>query len=890
MSLSDEQRPQEPSASKKIRMTMACERCRSKKVKCDFAHPSCSRCQQAKAQCSYDGSATQVENLFNLVKLNETVDLLQKRIQSIESDMKDVSTHTQFVADEFRLGRPTPLSDLLSSRKIGSPAVSHSSNSRTPKWSLSLTSNGLRIDTNIVSIHALYDILAAGSGMASPRLNMDDGGNERSTSTLAVPAVGRQGSDTSSQESMPMSAGSSGSDSISSNDQNRVTTTITRKKSLWKTKLKTFPLYSTWEPSTTANGCRRHHHPSARHVAAAAAAGGGSAQSAKTISRQVLDRMMDIYTECLLCFPCADPDNSVAVRYRQGRLDPLLKNMVFAWTARHGAIYHDLFPGQDPNEVGAPFFKRAKELLKDRFMHTSVDTMHSLLIMYIYAIGRPVHERSRSSESEAYMYLGLAIRMCLDMKMYIRKRSDAGEGEVESERSRRFFWAVYFLETLCTIHSDRVFSLPPEDTITVGFPTIFAHEEGEKRWRVLFTSERFKITRIYRNMLTKTAQERPLLLSISALEKELHDWHGNLPEELQYTRGDIHRRNWASMSFREQACVKLNSEYHFQLCQLYRLFTATDLPAATANDSRAIELVAEERCLESAATLVELLECYARLEQRWCHFSLETVMMPTLVCSRLFSDPGVHVEKKAWAHEQLDRIVHVLGTCPVRHHRYVAALVQRIKKLLARPLSSVPAAGGNSTNDEYESEFDLSKEEEEEEDDNGAGPVQEKEASSLGTLNASHAHADATTTRAIPVFDGHHPAGEPKPQASDVADVFQLSEFLYAPSLMAMCHEPVSTAPAPAPLDPPLLLPPSSSSVAGLYEGPSSLDAYFAPHFMTPPPPPPQPLQMHEQQQQQPPSGTLFEASVQHCPASGSSTLPFDMMPMHQYTYHKHFQ
>ncbi|KAI9316405.1 hypothetical protein BX666DRAFT_1950302 [Dichotomocladium elegans] len=37
-----------PSASKKIRMTMACERCRSKKVKCDFTHPSCSRCQQAK--------------------------------------------------------------------------------------------------------------------------------------------------------------------------------------------------------------------------------------------------------------------------------------------------------------------------------------------------------------------------------------------------------------------------------------------------------------------------------------------------------------------------------------------------------------------------------------------------------------------------------------------------------------------------------------------------------------------------------------------------------------------------------------------------------------------------------------------------------------------------
>lgn len=56
------------------------------------------------ATCSYDGSATQVD-LFNLVKLNETVDILQKRVQSIETDIKDVCSNTQYVANEVRMNR-----------------------------------------------------------------------------------------------------------------------------------------------------------------------------------------------------------------------------------------------------------------------------------------------------------------------------------------------------------------------------------------------------------------------------------------------------------------------------------------------------------------------------------------------------------------------------------------------------------------------------------------------------------------------------------------------------------------------------------------------------------------------------------------------------------------
>ncbi|ORY92145.1 hypothetical protein BCR43DRAFT_527417 [Syncephalastrum racemosum] len=627
-----------PSSSKKIRMTMACERCRSKKVKCDFAHPSCTRCQQAKAQCSYDGSATQVD-LFNLVKLNETVERLQQRVQSIETDMKDVSSNTQYVADEFRMTRGTADS-------LVATTTTTSSSNHPQQWSLSLTPRGLRIDTNIISLHDLYDILSTGIS----RLDLDNSKCDSSE-------VSSTSSSTTSTHNTTHTAHTN-----ADIDKN---TTIVRKKKLWKTKLKTFPLYSTWE--THAASPPPTAIPSHASIHTSSAAG----TTDLPLSREQLDHVMDIYEECLLCLPCPGIATSVPARYRNGTLDPMLFNAAVAWTARHAAIYHDLFPGQDPNDVGETFFEKAKEHLKDRFFKpASPDTMHSLLIMYIYATGRP-----NQVESEAYMYLGLAIRMCLDLNMY---QESTDPDPVVRESNRRFFWAVYFLETLCTIHSDRPFALPAEDLITVGFPTVMDHEaSGEKRWRVLFTTQRFRITRIYRNIMHKAAQEKPLLSSISTLDRELKDWYEQLPPEFKYTPGDKETRDWATASFREQACIKLNFEYNFQLCQLYSLFSSRAQP----QELSAVELLCKQVCQRAADNIVDLLECYSRLQQRWCHFSLENLMVATIVFAhnKKIGDD----KEEAWAQKQLQRMAELLSRSPVCHHKYVFSLVGRIQKILS---------------------------------------------------------------------------------------------------------------------------------------------------------------------------------------------------------------
>ncbi|KAI7891912.1 uncharacterized protein EV154DRAFT_442464 [Mucor mucedo] len=631
------------SASKKIRMTMACERCRSKKVKCDFSHPHCERCQQAKAQCSYDGSATQVD-LFNLVKLNNTVDILQKRVQSIETDIKEVCSNTEYVANEVRMNSSTIKNDdnkkqedtrsIIRTSPPPTNIMNDLMNTSNAQWQLSLTPKGLRIDTNIVSLHALYDILLSGVS------RFDLSGNH---------CMHDHNIENSSQSSSSTTTDNSRPD----------TATILKKKPLWKSRLKTFPLYSSWESE--------NKHPQAESKADI------------IYNEETMRQLVEIFCECFLCLPCPDPNYSIYSRYKSGTLDPLLANAVFAWTARHAAIYHDLFPGKDPNQVGKPFFSKAKDLMKERFMQTSIDTMHSLIIMYIYAIGIP-SEHKAEVESEAYIYLGLAIRMCLDLKMHQESKSD---NPYEQEQHRRYFWVVYFLETLGSIHSDKPFSLPPKNMVTVGFPTILEHESsGETKYRVEFMIQRFKITRIYRNIIYKTAEEKPLLSQISAIDKELDNWYTALPSYLKYEAGDLHKREWNSTSFKEQSCIKLNFEYNFQLCQLYGLFfskASTDQPST-------IDVLSRDVCLKAARNTVELLECWVQLKQRWCHFSLENLMITTIVYGSILSQPNDPEHKIA--KRNLEKMAKILLSAPVRHHKYVLTLVNRIKAIFLETLQT----------------------------------------------------------------------------------------------------------------------------------------------------------------------------------------------------------
>ncbi|KAI8876642.1 hypothetical protein K501DRAFT_231678 [Backusella circina FSU 941] len=738
------------SASKKIRMTMACERCRSKIVKCDFTHPQCARCQQAKVDCSYDGSSTQID-LFNLVKLNETVDILQKRVQSIESDIKDVCSNTQYVANEVRAGRTfnddaSEVSASSSSKDKGKQIqiTDHQSGKKiqgligpsNSQWSLSLTPKGLSVDTNIISLPDLYDILLNGV----------------SHFDLAS-SLGCVHEECSSQSS-------SNSSFI---DGSKVdTVTVSRRKPLWKTKLKTFPLYSVWEPPY---GQQKRD----------------ASRSPETLPREIIEQLIDIFTTCFLCLPYSDPENSIMARYKKGIIDPLLLNAVLAWSSRHAAVFHGTFSGRDPNEVGQAYFEKAQKLVKDRFMKTSVDTMHSLLIMYIYAIGMP-SDQKENVESEAYIYLGLAIRMCLDLRMNQETKST---NQHAKELNRRSFWVLYFLETLGATHSDKPFSLPPKNMITVDFPTVLENEmTGESRYRVEFIIQRFKITRIYRDIIYKTTEEKPFLSQISAIDRELQAWYLSLPTYFRFEPGDLHKRKWDSTSFREQACIKLNFEYNFQLCQLYGLFFSK---TGDQEQLSTIEVLSRDTCLKAASNTVELLECWVQLKQLWCHFTLENLMMAATIYNNILTQSND--DEREVAKKNLEKMAKLLIASPVKHHKYVLSLVKRIQTIFCEKLGielilDIPNII-QEEEEEEEKEETQSSSKQQQVDQVNVAPV--PHAISTINNNVQPVPLNFPSQRSLP-FDVLDVTPGPSVfdmrKASNFTEELQFSDFVYTPTLL----------------------------------------------------------------------------------------------------------
>ncbi|KAI8149303.1 hypothetical protein BJV82DRAFT_118670 [Fennellomyces sp. T-0311] len=589
---------------------------RMKKVKCDFVHPVCGRCRGAKASCSYTGAPTQID-LFNLVQLNETITQLQARVAAVESGMERVHDDTQFIAKEIRNKKKKR----TLSQQDGTPTVQQQHNK--PNWTLSLTPTGLRIDTNIISLNDLYDILL--SGLSQLR-------------TM-----------TASASSAPQPLSNKDEKSEQDEEVDGLNAVVIKHNPLYKSKDIIFPLYSAWESGNNHNS---NNELNATTTAAAATTTTTTRTCIATRLPQpeLLDELLKIYEQCFLCLPLPEIDQ-FKQQCKAQTISPLLINAVLSWSARHAAIYHGTLGQQDPNKVGEPYFAAAKDLLRDAFLVPRVETVHALLLMYIYSIGKTGPDRC---ESEAYTFLGLATRMALDLGLH----------RTQEETGRRLFAALEFLETLCSAHSDKPMLFPQAQTIE-----LLEHEQGERRYRTEFTMHRHKINQIYRRIHTSCHQSDPLFKTVSNLERELKAWYDQLPWYFQYRT----QPSWTSTSFREQACLKLNFEYHFQMCQLYSIF----LPPHPDNQNT-VNLLSLRLCLDSADAITDLLECWTQLQQPWCHFTLDTIVMACLVYGHQLKSnkPGV----LAHAKRQMQRIATLLESSPVKSHKYVRTLIARIER------------------------------------------------------------------------------------------------------------------------------------------------------------------------------------------------------------------
>lgn len=578
------------------------------------------------AECSYTGSATQLD-LFHILKINETAEKLHDRIRGLEEELKRV-------------------------RHARARRRQHEQEQQIqyPQWNMSLTPDGLRIDTNILSMHGLHRILFAGHVSAA-------------------------------------AAATNAAASLTNNDTNGKRETTRSRELLWKSGYKSFPLYCTWDgprpeqdgsitasdsSTSSVSSIRSSTHSSEGHSPAESAQSSPpatpipSSSTIEHVPRDVLQALVVVYDKCFLCFTSPRPHGSILKRFQRDDLDPFLGNAIFAWAARHATICHHLFPGQDPSQIGEKFFIRAKDLLMDRFTTSHIDTVHGLIVMHNYVIGKT----GEKHDSEAYMYLGLALRMCFDLGLH---RQDASLDAVDRERNRRYFWSCFFFEALCSLNTDK--PAPPDDVFDIPFPAPLPHELGTPiQWRVEFMSRRFEIIRIYHSLTSVQAVDAASIAQIAA---QAQQWYTRLPSYFCFSADDA---LWqtpikGSAWLRAFGCLKLNLEYNHLLCQVHSVLRFHDGWSADARKA----------CLAAADTVVDLMGCWATaLPDGWCHVSLEPPTVAVMVYAHFLSDPHVR--------QRLGRLIQILQASPMHHRRHVMGLIERIHSFLLAPPTTFPSA------------------------------------------------------------------------------------------------------------------------------------------------------------------------------------------------------
>ncbi|KAI9478590.1 MAG: fungal-specific transcription factor domain-containing protein, partial [Benjaminiella poitrasii] len=125
---------------KRPRSSLACIRCRNKKVKCDFDQPTCGRCSLSKAACHYANLPRRVDG--------QAFDELNSHVDGLKGKMRDMQNEL------------IRLKNNLSSAVVACNNQSDHQEQRSKvAWKLAWTPTGLRIDTTISNAADLYRAL-----------------------------------------------------------------------------------------------------------------------------------------------------------------------------------------------------------------------------------------------------------------------------------------------------------------------------------------------------------------------------------------------------------------------------------------------------------------------------------------------------------------------------------------------------------------------------------------------------------------------------------------------------------------------------------------------------------------------------------------------------------
>ncbi|KAG2189058.1 hypothetical protein INT44_004200 [Umbelopsis vinacea] len=389
----------------------------------------------------------------------------------------------------------------------------------------------------------------------------------------------------------------------------------------------------------------------------------------EVISAATCEALVQTLLNCSISFTFQPPDPDYFLnKYRNNTIDPILLNAMLAWGARHDAVFHHKLLQGPPNQVGEPFFQKARALLQETDEKSSLEVALALVIMSVYQAGSSFEQKSNSS---SYMYLMMAATMMSDLDLVDKlPQMDF----VTRELHCRVFWLSIYVElSLATFSSRRIMSTAQDTFARVPEVSPLEYEDENNQAKVIYLKWRLRDMFIYRDMVftLSSGNKSVQLPEIRDIENRINKWYEGIPSHLRVPSSQTARASLSgSTKWSELVPFMLELEYHSLLLQLYRSFLPNRfMPICN------ITKVAMQICLQSAQACIECLDVISRFKRHWCFFKTH----PYAVALLTFQDLINHTDDReamAVAFRQIIRAIKIFSHLPIRNHWAVYMLCQ----------------------------------------------------------------------------------------------------------------------------------------------------------------------------------------------------------------------
>ncbi|KAI8068584.1 hypothetical protein BC940DRAFT_332636 [Gongronella butleri] len=375
-----------------------------------------------------------------------------------------------------------------------------------------------------------------------------------------------------------------------------------------------------------------------------------------------LEKVLDIFLTCYVGFQV--PDKPLFKRrFFAGDMPLFLRNAVIAWGCKHAAVFHNMFPMADGDQVGDAYYQLARQQLTEYLFDQpeDFDCVFTLLLLYGYHVGKASATLSCRLLPGSYVILGLAIQIALALKMHMPHP----ELPPHKQEAYRRLWAlIYFLDALVIGQSEKPSMI--HDDVTVAPQSPLPGEDLETAARVQYARWRTVIRRYYRDTHHAIKGPEVELATVQRLAAEIDKLGMTLDKDVDHLSPG--RRHGAEFS--SQGYYKLRIESHLLKIQL--------LFPMLKDDHRGTMDVGTT-CFEEAKRLVQLVSLDAASNSRWCLFSAESSWAAVTVLKH-FCKPGSAAER-AEAEQYLDKLRAILLASNLARHHPIAKLVEHIDQV-----------------------------------------------------------------------------------------------------------------------------------------------------------------------------------------------------------------